>query len=112
MNREMKEKVKREYIRRVKKLLRLQLNAGNVIAGVNVWVVGITRYGARMLDWTKEELKITDVNTIKLMIMNGSLPRRGNVGRLHLARKEGERGLISSEECVNVEVQSFDKYLR
>ena len=26
-------------------------------------------------------------------------------------RKEGGRGLISREECVNVEVQSLDKYL-
>ena len=35
MNREMKEKVKNEYIRRVKKSLRSQLNEGNVIAGMN-----------------------------------------------------------------------------
>ena len=50
MNREMKEKVKSEYIRRVKKLLRSQLNGGNVIAGMNTWAVGITRYGAGVLD--------------------------------------------------------------
>ena len=43
--------------------------------------------------------------------MNGSLHPRGNVGRLYLARKEGGRGLISCEECVNVEVQSLDMYL-
>ena len=50
MNREMKEKVKSENIRRVKKLLRSQLNGGNVIAGMNAWAVGIIRYGAGVLD--------------------------------------------------------------
>ena len=45
-NGEMKEKVKSEYIRRVKKLLGSQLNGENVIAGMNTWAVGIIRYGA------------------------------------------------------------------
>ena len=45
------------------------------------------------------------------MTINGSLHPRGNVGRLYLERKGGGRGLTSCEECVNVEVQSLDKYL-
>ena len=61
--------------------------------------------------WTKEELKTTDIRTRKLMTMNGSLYSRGNLGRFYLERKEGERGLISWEECVNVEVKSLGKYL-
>ena len=104
MNRQMKEKVKSKYNRSVKKLLRSKLNGGNVIAGMNAWAVGIIRYRAGALAWTKEELKSIDIKTRKLMTMNGSLHPRGNVGRLHLARKEGGRGLISCEECVNVEV--------
>ena len=28
-----------------------------------------------------------------------------------LQEKEEEEGLVSCEECVNIEVQSFDKYL-
>ena len=98
MNREMKEKVKSEYIRSPKRLLRSQLNGINVIAGMNVWAVGCIRYGAGMLRWTKEEL-------------NGSLHLRRNVGRLNLARKEGRKGLISCEECKYVEVQSLDNCL-
>ena len=43
--------------------------------------------------------------------MNGSLHPRRNVGRLYLGRDEEGRRLISCEECVNVEVQSLDKYL-
>ena len=90
--------MKSEYIRRVKTLLRSQLNGGNVIAGMNAWLVGIIRYGAGVLDWMKEELKSIDIKTRKLMTMNRSLHPRGNVGRLYFARKEGGRGPI---RCVN-----------
>ena len=41
MNREMKEKVKNEYIRRVAKLPRPQLNEGNTTAGMNAWVMDV-----------------------------------------------------------------------
>ena len=77
---------------------------------MNAWTVGIIRYGAGVLDWTREELKTIDIMTRKLMTMNGSLYSRGNVGRFYLERKGG-RGLISWEECVNVEVQSLGLYL-
>ena len=80
------------------------------MTGMNAWAVGIIRFGAGMPDCIKGELKSIDITTRKLMTMNGSLPPRGNDGRLYLARKEGGRGLISCEECVNVEVQSLDKY--
>ena len=50
MNSEMKEKVKSEHIKRVKKLLRSQLNGENVIAGMSAWAIGIIRYGAGVLD--------------------------------------------------------------
>ena len=60
---------------------------------MNAWAVGIIRYGAGVLDWTKEELKSIDSKTRKLMTMNGSLHPRGNVGTLYLARKKEEEGL-------------------
>ena len=50
MNSEMKEKVKSEHIKRVKKLLRSQLNGENVIAGMSAWAMGIIRYRAGVLD--------------------------------------------------------------
>ena len=87
------------------------MNGEIVIAGMNAWALGFIRYGAGVLHWTKEELKSIDIKTRKLMTMNGSPNPRGNVGGLYLARKEGGKGLISCEECVNGEVQSLNKYL-
>ena len=96
---EMKDKVKSEYIRRVKKFLRSKLNGRNVTAGMNAWKISIIKYGAWVLDWAKEKLELT------LMTMNESLHPRRNVSRLYIAKKEGRR-LIRYKECVNVEVQS------
>ena len=56
---------------------------------------GIIRYGAGVLDWTKEELKSIDIKFRKLTTLYESLHPRGNVRRLYLARNEGGRGLRS-----------------
>lgn len=43
---QMKEQVKKEYIRRVKKVLCSYLDAGNTIQAINVWTVSAFRYSA------------------------------------------------------------------
>ena len=57
MTKEMKKKVRDEYFRRLKLLLKSQLYAGNLIAKINAWAIGIVRYTAGVLEWTKKELK-------------------------------------------------------
>ena len=46
------------------------------------------------------------------MTMNGALHRRSNVGRLHLKRCEGGRGLLSVEECVLAGTKILSEYTR
>ena len=38
---EIKEKVKTEYLRRVRKVLETKLNGGNIIKGINIWAVSL-----------------------------------------------------------------------
>ena len=68
----------------------------------------MVRYGAGIMEWTKEELANLDQKTCarKIMSMNGS-----NVARLYLPRKVGGRGLISVAECVVTETRSLRGYL-
>ena len=56
----MKAKVKGEYFRRLKKILKSDLNAGNVVTAINVWAVSAFRYSSGILDWTKVELQSMD----------------------------------------------------
>ena len=44
---EMKEQLKKEYIRRVRNILKSKLNGGNIISAINSRVVSIVRYGGR-----------------------------------------------------------------
>ena len=41
---EMKDKVKKECSRRVRKALETKLNSGNVFKTINTWVVSVVRY--------------------------------------------------------------------
>ena len=54
MNNEMKEKVKESYFKRLKLLLRSAINGKNLFLAINSWAVVVVRYGASVLDWTKE----------------------------------------------------------
>ena len=72
-NKEMKEKVGKEYLRRVKLLSKSKLYAGNLVRGINAWAVGVIRYSARILDWTCNELRKLDSKTRKILTMAGAL---------------------------------------
>ena len=57
---EMKLKVSKEYFRRLKKVLKSKLNGGNLVQGVNTWVVSLSRYSAASISWNKCDLQAKD----------------------------------------------------
>ena len=112
MNDEMIGKVSDEYLRRVKLLARSKLNAGNMIAGVNCWAIGVMRYSAGIVEWSKDQLEFLDGKTRKILNMNGAFKRTSGVNRLYMKRKDGGRGLISVLNCVEMEKRSLSEYVR
>ena len=112
MDKEMKRIVSDEYWRRMRLLAKSNLNAGNLVQGINAWAVGLVSYSAGILEWTKAELKEMDVRTKKVLTMNGGFHRQGRALRLYMKRKEGGRGLISVEECVRLEEKSLFEYVK
>ena len=57
---EKKEKIQKEYFRRLKTILKSKLNGGNTIKAINTRAVSIVRYRAGIIDWTKAELQHMD----------------------------------------------------
>ena len=108
---DMKEKVRKEYLRRVKASAGSQLHAGNLLQAVNTWAVSVVRYTAGILDWSDRELEAMDTKTRKILAMNRALHIRSNVDRLYIKRKEGGRGLMSVEECVRAEEAALEEYV-
>ena len=112
MSKEMKNIVRKEYLRRVKKVAESRLYAGNLVGAVNSWAVSVVRYTAGILEWTASELKAMDVKTRKRLTMNNAFPKTCSVDRLYMKRKVGGRGLISVEECVRTEELALNEYVR
>ena len=94
---EIKNKIQKEFLRRIRKLLETKLSSRNFIKGINTWAVSLVRYSCPFLKWTREELRQMYQITRKLMTKHKALHPRDQVDRLYVLRKEGGRGLISIE---------------
>ena len=110
-NKEMKEKTKKEYFRRVRRILKSKLNAGNIITAINSRAVSMIRYGAGIINWTKEELRCMDRKTRKLLTIHRTMHPQSDTDRLYMRRREGGRGLMSVEDCVSAETNSLFNYV-
>ena len=98
----MKLNVSKEYIRRLTKVLKSELNGGNLVRGVNTQAVSLLRYLAANC-----ELQSIDRKTRKLFTIHGALHPKSDVDRLYIPRKEGGRGLISIEDCVELAIKGY-----
>ena len=107
---EMKDKIQKEYPRRTRKLLETKLSSRNLTKGINTWDVPLVRYSGPFLKWTRDELKLMDQRTRKLMSMHKALHSRDDVDRLYVSRKEGRRGL-TIENNVNASIQRLEDYI-
>ena len=87
----LKLNVWKEYITRLRKILKSKLNGGNLVRGVNTWVVSLLRYSAAFVSWRKSELQAIDRKTRKLFTIYGALHPKSDVDRLYIPRKEGGR---------------------
>ena len=92
---EMKVKIKKEYFRRIRKLLKTKLYSRNLITRINTWAALLVWYSGPFLKWTREELNQMDQRIRKLMTMYKALDPRDDVDRLYVPREEGGRGLTS-----------------
>ena len=88
---QVKEKTSKEYLKRLRKILKSKLNGGNSIKAINSWAVPVIRYTAGIIDWTKSELDELDRKTRKIMSANRALHPQSDVDRLFLPRKIGGR---------------------
>ena len=104
----MKEKTKKEYFRRTRKLLKTKLCSRNLIKGINTRAIPLVIYSGPFLKWTREELKQMDQRTGKLMTMHKALYPRKDVDRLYVPRKEGGRGFVSIEDSDDASIQRLE----
>ena len=83
----MKLNVSKEYIRRLRKVLKSKLNGGNLVRGVNTWAVSLLRYSAVFVSWRKSELQAIERKTKKLLTIYRALHPKPDVERSYIAKK-------------------------
>ena len=105
---QMKDTIRKEYLRRTRRLLEIKLSSRHLIKGINTWAVPLVRYSGPFL---REELKQMDQRTRKLMTMYKALHPIEDVDRLYVSRKEGGRGLASIEDTVDASIQRLEDYI-
>ena len=108
---DMKEKIKKEYFRRTRKLLDTKLYGRNFIKGINPRAVVHVRYSGPFLKWTREELKQMNQRTRKLMTVHKTLHSWDDVDRLYVSRKEEGRRLASIKDSVDVSRQWLEDFI-
>ena len=82
----VKDRLSKEYVRRVKKVIRSKLNGGNMVRVINSWAVSLLSYSGGVVRWTKVELMNLDRKTRKLLIIQDALHARADGSRLYLMR--------------------------
>ena len=66
---------------------------------------------AAFVSWRKSKLEAIDRKTRKFFTMYGALHPKSDVDRLFIPRKEGGRGLISIQDCVELAIRGLEEYV-
>ena len=94
----MKRKVGKEYYRRIKMVLKSEVNSSNKISAINALAIPVVTYSINISKWQMKEIKKLDAKTRKLFTMDKiHHPSAEDVDRMYLPRTESGRGLIQLE---------------
>ena len=99
---QMKERLKQEYSRRLRMILKSELNARNKITAIRTLAVPVLRYSFGIINWRLEKIKKKKIDrkTRKMLTMYKMHHPKADIDRLYVQRKEGERGLVQVERHI------------
>ena len=107
----MKEKIRKEYYRQIRLVLKSELNATNRINAINTLAVPVVSYSFNIINWTLEDLRRLDRKTRKLLTTAKMHHPKADVNRLYLPRTSGGRGLIQIETSYKLTTIGLHTYL-
>ena len=107
----LKEELKNEYFKRLKKIINSKLNSINIISAINTFAIPAVTYGFQILDWSITELEQIDRDTRKILKKNKLLNIHSNNHRIYLPRKQGGRGLLSITDQYKKSIINMSIYL-
>ena len=107
----MKEIIRNEFYRRVKAILKTELNAQNKIEAINTLAIPVVTYSFNIINWSITALQRLDIRVRKLLTANRMLHPKADIDRLYVPRKEGGRGMIQLELSLKIATIGMQQYL-
>ena len=107
-----KERVKKEYVNRVRKIWKSELYSRNKVMAHYIFAVPLFTLTFGILDWTKEEVHSIDTRTRKILICTGNYHKNSSVDRLYTKREVGGRGLNSIFDVFVIRMISTAEHLK
>ena len=93
----MKEKLRKEVIRRIRAILRTELNSKNRITAMNTLAVLVITYSFNIINWNLTEIQKLNGKVRKLLTVHKMHHPKADVERLYLPRSNGGRGMTQFE---------------
>ena len=103
--------IRKEYKRRIKLVLKSELNARNKIAAINTLTVTVILYSYGVIDWKLDEIQDLDRMTRKQLCMNQMLAKKVDVDRIYLPCQEGGRSLMNLEKENKAKMIGLQTYM-
>jgi hypothetical protein len=107
----VKERLKQEYRRRLRMIMKSELNARNKITAIGALAVPILRYSFGVINWRIEEIKQIDRKTRKMLKMYKMHHPKADIDMLYEKRIEGGSGLVQVEAAYKAEIINIAEYL-
>jgi hypothetical protein len=85
------ERLKKEYIRRLRLILSTELSAKNKMQAIGSLAIPVPRYRFGIINWYQEEIQKLDRKTRKMLTIHGQHHPKADIDRLYIPRKYGGR---------------------
>ena len=107
----MKEKIRKEYYRRIRLVLETELNSKNRIEAINTSAVPVVQNSFNIINWNLADFNRLDTKTRKLLTSNKMHHPKPDVNCLYLPKSSGARGMIELETSYKTTIIGMQKYL-
>ena len=106
-----KERVIKEYMKRIRKIWSSELYSNNKIIAHNTFSIPVLTPTFGIVTWKKDQLEQMDVKTRKILSCNGSFHVNSDIDRLYTERDKGGRGLNSIADVYIARIISISSHL-
>ena len=107
----MREKLTKEYFKRVKSICKTELTTKNKIQSINQLALPVLSYGFGIVEWPQYQINAIDIKTRKLLTLHKCTYRNQCYDRLYIPRSEGGLGLLEVNQCFKSTIVGLSQYL-